>query len=455
MPPTFVEFGPFYLYKDREAKLKCQPEAAPKPTVRWYKGGSEIKTGARYLVESDGTLVIFKVNKQDAGQYRCCVRNFLGDASANASAYVLEVPYPPTNLKITDTCDNRTTTLSWITRASNDAPITHFLVEQESNYEPNVFRLIFNVTNPNATSIRLNLTGWATLRFRMLAVTSLGSSRPSLPTEEGVCSTSVGAPEKFPDNLRGKSNKSEELNITWTPLPKIDWNAPGLHYRLQYRRVADKPLAWEEQNITDPTVGMFIVQEPSRCELWEFRICAANDEGVGPFSAIEQSFFAPHIPKGKPENVTVGKITAQSVNVSWARVADLKEGGSDGYRIYYWSESRLNGKRHRRDVPNYASFTNVTESTSHQITVYGLNPDTNYNLAIKAFSCGGEGPASVEVSFSTMRAVSTDRPSKTVTDSATPAGSATPTGSATRQYQAFFSIVIAFGLSFGNILHHF
>lgn len=119
-------------------------------------------------------------------------------------------------------------------------------------------------------------------------------------------------------------------------MPKIDWNAPGLHYRLQYRRVADKPLAWEEQNITDPTVGMFIVQELSRCELWEFRICAANDEGVGPFSAIEQSFFAPHIPKGKPENVTVGKITAQSVNVSWARVADLKEGGSDGYRVSDW-----------------------------------------------------------------------------------------------------------------------
>lgn len=97
MPPTFVEFGPFYLYKDREAKLKCQPEAAPKPTVLWYKGGSEIKTGARYLVESDGTLVIFKVNKQDAGQYRCCVRNFLGDASANASAYVLgkQTGFPP------------------------------------------------------------------------------------------------------------------------------------------------------------------------------------------------------------------------------------------------------------------------------------------------------------------------------------------------------------------------
>lgn len=84
-----MEFGPFYLYKDCEARLKCQPNVAPKPIFRWYKGGSEIKTGARYTVESDGTLVIDKVNKQDAGQYRCWVKNFLDEASANASAYVL------------------------------------------------------------------------------------------------------------------------------------------------------------------------------------------------------------------------------------------------------------------------------------------------------------------------------------------------------------------------------
>jgi len=119
-------------------------------------------------------------------------------------------------------------------------------------------------------------------------------------------------------------------------LPKIDWNAPGLYYRLQYRKVADKPLPWQERNITDPTIGMFIVQELSRCELWEFRICAANDEGMSPFSATERSFFAPHIPKGRPENVIVSEIAAHSVNVSWAPVAGVKEGGSDGYRVSDW-----------------------------------------------------------------------------------------------------------------------
>ena len=99
-------------------------------------------------------------------------------------------PYPPTNLAITD-CFNRNTTLSWVTGAANNAPITQFIIEQESTYEPNVFYVIQNVTNPSATSFTFNLTGWATLRFRMRAVNRFGPSRASVATTE-VCRTDVG-----------------------------------------------------------------------------------------------------------------------------------------------------------------------------------------------------------------------------------------------------------------------
>ena len=88
-------------------------------------------------------------------------------------------------------CFKRTTTLSWVTGAANNASITQFIIEQESSYEPNVFYIIQNVTNPNATSFTFNLTGWATLRFRMRAVNRFGPSRASVATTE-VCETDVG-----------------------------------------------------------------------------------------------------------------------------------------------------------------------------------------------------------------------------------------------------------------------
>ena len=108
----------------------------------------------------------------------------------NQNPIFIGAPYPPTNLAITD-CFNRNTTLSWVTGAANNASITRFIIEQESTYEPNVFYVILNVTNPNATSFTFNLTGWATLRFRMRAVNRFGPSRASVATTE-VCRTDVG-----------------------------------------------------------------------------------------------------------------------------------------------------------------------------------------------------------------------------------------------------------------------
>ena len=54
-----------------------------------------------------------------------------------------------------------------------------------------MFYNIQNVTNPKATSFTFNLTGWATLRFRMRAVNRFGPSRASVATTE-VCETDVG-----------------------------------------------------------------------------------------------------------------------------------------------------------------------------------------------------------------------------------------------------------------------
>ena len=117
-------------------------------------------------------------------------------------------------------------------------------------------------------------------------------------------------------------------------MPKVDWNAPGLYYILQYRKVKSYPHGvWKEENMTDPAIGIFSLRGPGQCEHWEFRIRAGNDEGVGPFSAIEKSFFGQDVPKDKPENVSVENITTSSVQVAWTPIANSKGGSIDGYRV--------------------------------------------------------------------------------------------------------------------------
>ena len=93
MPPSFERrgFGPFYLFEESEGRLKCDPDAAPRPNLyKWFKDGTELTMSPPYRLESDGTLVISNVERsRDAGQYKCSATNFLNTAEATAQATVL------------------------------------------------------------------------------------------------------------------------------------------------------------------------------------------------------------------------------------------------------------------------------------------------------------------------------------------------------------------------------
>lgn len=78
------------MFNERKGRLKCDPEALPRPTeFKWYKDGKSL-TSARYSVAADGTLVIDKVNSEDAGKYSCYAKNIVGEARskpANATVF--------------------------------------------------------------------------------------------------------------------------------------------------------------------------------------------------------------------------------------------------------------------------------------------------------------------------------------------------------------------------------
>ena len=74
-------------------------------------------------------------------------------------------------------------------------------------------------------------------------------------------------------------------------------------------------------------------------------------------------------------------------------------------QIYFWGQSRAaTAKRRRRAIPKYADFVNVPGGNTQSYEVKKLTPYTSYNLAIKAFNSGGEGPASIEVDAETDEA---------------------------------------------------
>jgi len=132
-------------------------------------------------------------------------------------------PSPPVNLQITD-CSHGRTNLSWVPVLSNLTSVTHYLVEQETNHDPTVFDVIYNVTNPNSTSLTLHLPRWSDLRFRVRAVSEVGPSRPSEATAKDVCSTPVGG-----NNFQMTVGRNNAILIAtlsdWLKKPRTSFSA--------------------------------------------------------------------------------------------------------------------------------------------------------------------------------------------------------------------------------------
>ena len=88
-----------------------------------------------------------------------------------------------------------------------------------------------------------------------------------------------------------------------------------------------------------------------------------------------------------PQNLTVLSVTSMSVALSWSGSSE-----DQGYYIYYRKNSAGN-------------FTRVTGNSDKSFILTGLEPSTNYEIAVSAYVTGGESNKSASVIATTTSAV--------------------------------------------------
>ena len=112
---------------------------------------------------------------------------------------------------------------------------------------------------------------------------------------------------------------------------RVEWNGPGLFYKLWYKRVGPGN-SLDEIQLDDPKTERFNIPNAGYYVQWQFQIQAINDIAAGPKSPFVKAFSGLDPPAGRPEDVTVGTVTARSVELSWKRVT-VTRGSVDGYRV--------------------------------------------------------------------------------------------------------------------------
>lgn len=219
------------------------------------------------------------------------------------------------------------------------------------------------------------LSPYSTYEFRVQAYNEFGYGPPSMPSPKHR--TLVEKPVKAPSNVGGGGGNIGDLTIKWNPLSLGDQNAPGIHYKIFWRRQGAKEfntmVLREYGNIGSYAVA---VGRENYFTKFEVKVQAINDMGEGPVSEIKTVYSAEDMPQVAPQEVQALSYNSTSLNVSWVPILQTRErvrGKLIGHRLKYW----MNGTREEDAIYYLSRFTRPWS------LIVGLQPDKIYFVKVK------------------------------------------------------------------------
>ncbi|XP_067359911.1 neurofascin homolog (chicken) a isoform X21 [Channa argus] len=377
-----------------DCKVKSDPSLAI--TVAWTKDDKPLSLGWR-LRKDDESLTIPNVNEGDEGTYTCTAKSEIDQDSASARLTVLDRPDPPTDLDLSDPAA-RSVRLTWIPGKEHRSPITEFLVQfEEDHWEPGRWQDL--ATYPgDLNTVILQLAPFVNYQFRVIAINSVGRSKPSRPSPR--YKTSGAAPDAIPRGLRGWGSKKDNMEITWEPLLDLERNGPNLHYNVWWRRNDVE----EEWSSVTTAKSKHIVQNTETYVPYEIKIQARNEFGAGPESNVVIGYSGEDKPTDAPTDVQVSKVDSTKANIQWKPVdPDSIQGEFKEYRLYYWRESSLVPGLVVSKEKKTRGFYSTSAEPSGILT--DLVPYSKYKMFMVVANSRFEGPPSNTMEFTTKEGV--------------------------------------------------
>ena len=75
-------------FKEATLLLTCLVQGVPAPEISWSKGDQKVVTGARFLLVSNGTLIIRNSSVDDSGNYTCTANSSVGQDSSTSPVFI-------------------------------------------------------------------------------------------------------------------------------------------------------------------------------------------------------------------------------------------------------------------------------------------------------------------------------------------------------------------------------
>ncbi|XP_052803982.1 uncharacterized protein LOC128234061 isoform X2 [Mya arenaria] len=366
-------------------QFKCEARGYPTNiTYRWYKDERNVNMlqgfGSRLLVQTDGSLVITTVEKEDMGWYQCRPTNGIGQ-DPEAVAF-LNVTYQPEVL-----IDQMPRSVIWALGFKErldcpvDAnPLVHetvwtrngIVINHQSNLRLSLLRNGSLLVDP----VMMSYSG----NYRCTAISTIGTG------DSQIVQVEVRDPPRFtvrPDSqyiLQLDQSVTLPCVVMGTPLPTISW-----------RRVLGSILLGGriQQNGGNLTINALEKSDHGvyECEARnEVRTIVTSTEIVIQTTSPKGPDTTPHA----PYNISV-ETQLFAATVRW-----IPAYSSSLQYFKIWYRPVVNG------IPGKWSTFRVEPQNATRFTLYGLEPDTLYEFKVLAINDLGEGNFSSTVHAKTL-----------------------------------------------------
>ena len=356
----------------------------------------------------DGYMTIENITYAEAGKYECAVDTAVGTIFATSEVIVHGPPGPPGGVSALD-LQSTSGMIVWTDGVIYGRQINGYRIEGRTDHNQTwvvladkviagEYKLVgarAQIHGRRQYELKDKLSPFAAYQFRIAAYNELGMGEFSEASPQ--YNTLPGPPKKAPTNLRGGGGRTGDLTIIWDRLPRQDHNAPGIYYRVYYRRVGIDPERDFQQKTLKSlgNVGLYVVriQRKYFYTEYEVKVQVFNDlceEPLcnGPISEPQIIYSAEDLPQVAPTQVGARPYNSTALNITWIPIPDVREkirGELIGHRIKYW----------RQDLNEITeSQYLLSRSTAPNALIIGLQPNQYYWVRVMAYNSAGPGPES-------------------------------------------------------------
>lgn len=385
VPPYFsMPLQSIYEVKPGSSlNITCVAGGSPMPYVKWRKGLEDLEPEHSLPI---GRNILVLEDIQESANYTCVASSKLGQVENTTFVRVEELPYAPSNVRISEITAN-SVHISW----HYDGPpseAVEFVIQYKPKLAPASDHLEVVGLKTNYYTVQ-GLYPFTEYEFYVVAVSAIGRGLASTAT---FVTTGETEPGTAPKNVQVRPLSSTTMLIQWeepdTP------NGQVIGYKVFYTTNPGLAIASWDSQVVDHNL-LTTISDLTPHTIYTIRVQAETSVGSGPLSVPVQVKTQHGVPS-QPTGLRAIDVSATSVSLEWARPHHTGE-NVNSYELY-WNDT-FTKEKHHRSLP-----------VSETYVLNGLQPNTLYYIWLAAKSKRGEGATTPPIPVRTDQYVPTAPP---------------------------------------------